>query len=63
MAEFKTILTKDAPARECISSFNPPILPKMKVNRTLAVGPYSQAVATSNTIYCSGQYVSSLLAL
>lgn len=68
MAEFKTVFTKDAAFRKPYNSHGTPnpsssyrsfssFLMDLTIstNTLPAAGPYSQAIATSSTIYCSGQ--------
>ena len=59
MSEQKIVFTKDAPFRKSSSpqlatrsSSNPR---RVTANNPPAAGPYSQAIGTSSTIYCSGQ--------
>ena len=58
MSEQKVVFTKDAPFRKSSSHHNSQLLPiplRAAANNPPAAGPYSQAVGTSSTIYCSGQ--------
>lgn len=62
MAEMKTVYTKDAAFRTYSPSpplpshqFPSPQFPSHQLTPPPAAGPYSQAIATATTIYCSGQ--------